>query len=685
MLFRLMPNALKNVLKARRDALRIRERHLQSIAYLKRAASAVSERCMADISTLEDWQRQRPDLRQQVLSMLGLDPLPERSPLNIRVTGVLEFPAYRVEKIVFESLPGLYVTGNLYLPKGVNGSKPCILYLCGHMPHPHGAKTLYQDRYLWYPANGFVCLALDPLEYGEVPGIHHGTHNLNMWHWLSLGYTPAGVEVWNAMRAIDWLTTRPELDAERIGVTGISGGGVMSWYLSALDERVRAAVPSCSTYTIGSQAADWLVGGQCDCTFYPNIYGLDFPVIGALIAPRPLLITGGKKDPLFPPAGYHEVYRRVKRIYDLYGPSPDGDYRIREVDADVGHEDPPLFLQEARHWMRRWLNDDPTPVHSTDNASVFSIEPPKSLACANGIPLDTVNFSIHDRFIQVAVPAIPDSALGWVQRRKIVLDGLCNQVFRWFPKGPIPFATRTLDNTGDFLPVFSLFNERIFETEPGVTVRVLIFKPTEPVAMKRLLIVVKGAGDNVYFPDTDEILPLLGTTCVIVLNLRFTDRSLSAHEFADIERTAAITGRTVAALQIWDVMRTVSWAIEDEGLSSDDISVYGHGEAGIVALYAALFEERVGHVILRKPPVSHWDKPALLTVLRITDIPEVAGILAPRRLTILRDIPAPFELTRQIYKVFGAEASIGRADSLTGAVLKRRGKAEVDEWNGHAD
>ncbi len=164
-----------------------------------------------------------------------------------------------------------------------------------------------------------------------------------------------------------------------------------------------------------------------------------------------------------------------------------------------------------------------------------------------------------------------------------------------------------------------------------------------------------------------------------MLNPRFTDGTLPANEFSDIERTAAMTGRTVAALQVWDVMRTFCWVIGEEGLSSADISVYGRGEAGIVALYAALFDDRIGHVILRNPPVSHWDRPALLTVLRITDIPEVAGALAPRRLTILRDVPAPFEITRQIYRVCGAEESFWCADSLPDAVFRLRGSNILNE------
>jgi pimeloyl-ACP methyl ester carboxylesterase len=183
-----------------------------------------------------------------------------------------------------------------------------------------------------------------------------------------------------------------------------------------------------------------------------------------------------------------------------------------------------------------------------------------------------------------------------------------------------------------------------------------------------LLIVVKSLGDNVCFPDHDHLAPVLGSTHVLVLNPRFTEVAMTPAQYADLERTAALTGRTMAAMQVWDVIRAVRWAFEDQKLSPSSVHVFGRGAAGIVALYAALFEERISQIILSDPPVSHWQGPALLTILRHTDIPEVAGLLAPRRLTFLRQVPAGFELTRQLFGVAGAETNLRQMDSLAEAV-----------------
>src|SRR5437667_6707424 len=331
------------------------QRHEMATNQLKGIAAEMSLKCLSDLRSLDDWKKQRPELRRQLLEMLGLDPLPARTPLKAQITGRLERDAYRIEKVVFQSLPGLYVTGNFYVPNGDGKPLPAILYLCGHSPHPLGAKFQYQDRAIWFASHGYTCLVLDTLEFGEVAGIHHGTHDLNMWHWLSLGYTPAGTEVWNAIRALDYLETRPEVDKGRIGMTGISGGGAVTWFTAAVDERIAVAAPVCSTYTLGSQAAHWVAAGQCDCIYFHNTYLEDFPSVGALIAPRPLIILSGRKDPDFPPDGYHEVFRQVKRIYDLHAGLNASSDRVKEVDDDVGHSDIPLFLKEAREWMNRWL------------------------------------------------------------------------------------------------------------------------------------------------------------------------------------------------------------------------------------------------------------------------------------------------------------------------------------------
>ena len=639
-------------------------RHELVIEHLKRTAAEISARTLDDVNSLEDWQRQRPERRSELLYMLGLDPLPRRTPLKARITGTLERPSYRIEKLVFQSLPGFYVTGNFYLPANASGPLPAVLYVCGHSPHPLGAKTEYQDRGAWFASSGYACLILDTLEFGEVAGLHHGIHDLNLWNWLSLGYTPAGVEVWNAMRAIDYLETRPEVDRRRIGMSGMSGGGATTWFTAAVDERVAAAVPVVSSYTFGSQAGHWVAAGQCDCIYFHNTVLTDFPVVGALIAPRPLLILSGQRDGDFPPDGYHEAYRRAKGIYDLHAGM--GSERIREVDDNIGHSDPPLFRREARQWMNRWLKNDATPVPD-ELAAVWRKEPAEALACLSKPPRDAINAQVHNLFTSpVRLPPLR-SAAKQLQRREELIAQLKEKVFRWFPSAKIPFETKVSASAGGWAARYAAYKEVEFNSEAGVRIRAQLLRPKgQPEAP--LLIYAKRAGDSIYSMDLDELLPLLGRHAVLILNPRLTEHPVSAFEQAEIERSASWVGRTVAAMQVWDLLRAVEWAVGEEKIRAPGIALYGKGEMGVLALYAGLFDERITQVILNDAPASHWQGPALLNVLRITDVAEVAGAFAPRRLVSLTEFPRSFDYTHKLYKLRGAARQFVRAGSLPEAL-----------------
>ena len=122
---------------------------------------------------------------------------------------------------------------------------------------------------------GFVALVIDTIHLGELEGYHHGLFQEGWWQWYSRGYTPAGVELLNAIRAIDFLQSLPYVDGDRIGVTGISGGGATSWWLAAGDERITCVAPVCATGTFASQVIDRTIDGQCDCMFPINTYGWD--------------------------------------------------------------------------------------------------------------------------------------------------------------------------------------------------------------------------------------------------------------------------------------------------------------------------------------------------------------------------------------------------------------------------
>jgi len=214
--------------------------------YFRDEVTVLSSNCLADIHTLDNWTSRRAECRRQLQEMLGLWPMPPRTDLLPVITGRITNADFTVEKSYYQALPKLYVTANLYLPTNLDRLAPAILYECGHWSFKtngisYGNKAVYQSDGAWYARNGYVCLVADTVLAGEIPGIHTGTRDHGLWWWNSRGYTPAGVEAWFGIRALDYLCTRPEVDTNRIGITGHSGGGAYSWTVTALDDRIKVA------------------------------------------------------------------------------------------------------------------------------------------------------------------------------------------------------------------------------------------------------------------------------------------------------------------------------------------------------------------------------------------------------------------------------------------------------------
>ena len=397
---------------------------------------------------------------------------------------------------------------------------------------------------------------------------------------------------------------------------------------------------------------------------------MDFPEVLALVAPRPLMILGGRKDPIFPPDGFRAAFRKASRIYELFEAPGQSERRIRLVESGQGHTDPPHSLCETRRWMCRWLRN-PAGIPFANADASPPPESPATLRCLESVPCSVRNYRIHDEWVvrpNGAVPASPEAA---AQRKEELLARLRTGVFGWFPTAPIPFKTRRLVASGGYAGAFADFGEYEFDSEPGIPVKVCLLKPQGKTGPIPLVLWVKAPTDSVVFPDVDEFFPLLRSHALLIVTPRFAERPLAPRAQAGLERTAALTGRSVAALRTWDVLRSVAWATRDGGIEPSEIAVYGRGDAGIEGLYAALFDSSIGHVILRDPPFSHLAGPALPGILRETDIEEVAGLLAPRRLTLLSHRKEGWNITGALFGLSGAPNAFRRAASLPEAVLKR--------------
>ncbi len=371
--------------------------------YFRVETARLKARPLAGHDSAEAWKSARSELQRQLREMLGLDPMPARGDLHARITGTVERPDFVVEKLLFQSSPGLYVTANLYRPKQVEGRLPAILYVCGHARVEKdgvifGCKAHYQHHAAWFASNGYVCLVLDTLQLGELPGLHHGTYREGMWWWQSRGYTPAGIEAWNAVRGIDYLVSRPEVNPARIGVTGRSGGGATSWWVGAIDDRVAAVAPVAGITDLEDHVVDGVVEGHCDCMYFVNTYRWDFPTVAALVAPKPLLVVNTDHDPIFPEDGVRRIFAQLEKVYDWYEVRD----RLGLVIGQGGHVDTP----EIRHptfaffeWNLKGKKVDPSKIDEPDRAIPF--EELKVLKPGE-VPPYVRNGTIHETFVEPA-------------------------------------------------------------------------------------------------------------------------------------------------------------------------------------------------------------------------------------------------------------------------------------------
>ncbi len=311
-------------------------------------AEELSTQCLSELPPLETWKKQLPQKRREWREMLGLEPLPTRTDLKVTVTGILDRENYVVEKLHFQPLPDCRIACNLYRPKEIQEKLPAVIYVCGHAS---SGKFNYQLHPRWFAEHGYVSMVLDPIQSGENGGFHHGTYSQNWWHWYSQGYSPAAVEVWAAMRAADYLQTRPEVDPKRLGITGNSGGGTTSWFTAAADTRFKVVVPSCQTGNVYQHVRDRTIDDHCDCSYWVNAYGWDFPDLAALIAPRPLMVCAATEDHLFRPYAYRDLVHRARRLYISYGCNDN----IALVEAATPHGYSPKTRLALFNWFEKHL------------------------------------------------------------------------------------------------------------------------------------------------------------------------------------------------------------------------------------------------------------------------------------------------------------------------------------------
>ena len=644
----------------------------------------LSSRCLTEVKSLADWKDRRDVYRHQLFEMLGLDPLPARGDLKATITSKVERDDFTVENLHFQSSPGLYVTANLYLPKNLSRPAPTVLYLSGHGPVisngvSYGNKVSYQHHGAWFARNGYVCLVVDTLQLGEILGLHHGTYRENLWWWNSRGYTPAGVEAWNCIRALDYLSTRPEVDTNRFCATGRSGGGAYSWWIAALDERIKAVAPVAGITDLYNHVVDGVVEGHCDCMFTVNTHRWDYPQVAALVAPRPLLIVNTDADSIFPLDGVMRLHSEVRRIYELHHASTN----LGLVIAPGPHKD----TQDLQVPVFRWFNMHLKGEDPLIEMAAVKLLAPRQLKVFATLPPDAMNTNIHATFVpETGVPPLPRDRTEWLaQMSRLKQEFKEKSLAGWSSEpGPLRLERKfTQTESGLTLEGFD------FDSEPTMRLRLYVLShagldgvkkislrvldatqwPREIGALEKVFsdsLVEEAKINDVRTPGTrslDVVRKLVtGDSNVIVFfaprGIGLNAWSVDRRREASIRRRFMLLGQTLDSMRAWDIKRACQAVRLVPSLRSGELELMASGSMAINAACAGVFEPTVDRLELIAPSSAFAQGPDYLNALRVLEVPQLIALALERcRVNLICREPGEWDYLSKV----AALNNLGRA------------------------
>jgi cephalosporin-C deacetylase-like acetyl esterase len=591
---------------------------------------------VAGLKTPEAVRERQARIRASFLAALG--DLPEKTPLKARVVGRDRRDGYSVERVIYESRPGHHVTAAFYLPEG-NGPFPGVLVPCGHSANGKAAET-YQRISILLAKNGMAALCYDPIGQGErvqalddqgKPLISGSTteHTLAGIGALLVGRCLATYRIWDGLCSMDYLAGRPEVDPARLGCTGNSGGGTLTAYLMALDDRIAVAVPSCYITslerlfaTIGPQDAEQNIPGQV-------AFGMDHADFVLMRAPRPTLLSVGTRD-FFDIQGSWDTFREVKLVFGRLGFGE----RVDLFESDEPHGFTRPRREAAVRWLRRWLlKVDDAPVEAD-----FPIASDAQLQC-------TDTGQVLSAFKGTSVFDLNAARAGELARRRAdylsshnddQLKGKVGELIGLRRLEPAP-RRRLGTAQGSGYTVEKL----VFETEPGVLVPARLIRPEARHDEKRLEILVGFDRERRRAEWGKSGNPLL------IVDLRGMGETAPASKspFGADTKEAFLgqhLGRPLLGQRVADLLAVID-ALAAE--YRDGITLVGVGTAAPIALHAAFLDRRISGLVLENMTTS-WDDVARTPVSRdqlasvvpgvlaYYDLPDLLARIAPRRLEI---------------------------------------------------
>jgi len=559
------------------------------------------------------------DVREKIQQSFG--PWPEKTPLNPRITGVVDRDQYRIEKIIFESRPGFLVTGNLYVPKGRAFPLPGVVGTCGHSSNGKAAEA-YQSFAQGLARLGYVVLIFDPLGQGErlqYPneklksriGVGVREHLYAGNQQFLIGEFIGSWRAWDGIRALDYLLTREEVDPKHVGVTGNSGGGTMTTWLCGVERRWTMGAPSCFVTTFLRNCQNELPADTEQCPPRALALGLDHSDFLAAMAPAPVVILTKEGD-YFDVRGGERAYARLRQLYGLLG-----EPQNISLHTEPGYHG---YSQGNREAMYRWFNRA-TGVSKVQTEPEIVIEKDETLWCApKGQVCELDSRPVH------SFTAAKAKALARKRPKEFTQAGLRRQVRELLrlpeteSSNPEYRVLRNWRSRGYPKPRWTTY---VVETEPGMQAVVyrlgsqqLLSRPHASTS-RAILYVAHLSSDaelraepligeladaepnaDLYTIDVRGIGESRPNTCNenSFLNPYGCDYFYAIHSI--------MLDRPYVGQKTHDVLRVLDWL---GGIGYDEVHLVGKGWGAVPAAFAGVLSDRVGQVTLKNALTSYQD------------------------------------------------------------------------------
>ena len=540
-----------------------------------------------NISSLEEWKGRQVFVKEKLMEIVG--PFPEKTPLNAKITRTVEKDGYRIEHVVFESQPGFHVASSLFIPKNIDNKAPAIIYCSGHHILAYRNAT-YQHVILNLVKKGFIVFAIDPVGQGErleyfdesdnSPTVGGPTkqHSYPGAQAFIAGSSMAKYMIWDGIRAVDYLFTRDEVDHERIGITGRSGGGTQSSYIAAFDDRIYASAPE--NYITTFRRLLYTHGPQdAEQNFYKGIKsGLDQPDLLLVRAPKPNMMITTTSD-IFNIEGAREAAAEIKGIYAAYG----NEENFLKVEDDAGHASTAKNREAMYAFFQKHLELPGSPqdeiVDSLSSQELQVTPTGQVLSSYNGLrTLDLSQQLLEEKRNEVSISG------NEMVEKAAELSGY---------KVPEQMAESMM--VGRIVREGYMVEKHLMKGEGGYWLPYLLMKPDQET--QKAMIYLDPEGKSPQCEPGSELEKLVKSgTMVLAPDLLNTgemgnsafkgDSNFGGHSY-NLWFGSILIGRSIVGIQAGDVNRLAKVLKEKEG--ADQLFGLAKGKMSAVLLHAASF------------------------------------------------------------------------------------------------